>query len=960
MCCRLLLLCLSIVSQQVYAQQLSESLFLSNTRQLIYEGKRSGEGYFSSDGRFLIFQSEREADNPFYQIYILDFETGDVSRVSPGYGKTTCAFFRPNSNEVLYASTHGDPRSRELMQAEIDFRNSGQKRRYAWDYDPQMEIYAANRDGSKARNLTQALGYDAEGAYSPDGQLIVFASNRSAFPLENLSEADRRRFEIDPAYFCEVYLMNADGSNVRRITNWPGYDGGTFFSPDGQRIIFRHFNEEGTVADVYTMNIDGSDLRRLTNFGCLSWAPFYHPSQQYVAFAANKEGFSNFEIYLVDLEGIREPVRVTFTEGFDGLPVFSPDGKKLCWTSSRTADKSAQLFVADWNHEAALLALSQSAPRQATSMRSTPQPSVDPGNPAIKANELKSYVSILASDSLEGRMTGTEGTRKAADLITSVFEAHQLASFRPEYRHPFWFSREVRPLAGQNHLKTVAKGKSKALKMGIDYQPLAISGDGSAFGEAVFVGYGLTLTGVYDSFGGVDLRGKIAVLLEGLPLGLSEEQRSQLLPLASTPHKSVRLRERGAAGLIVVRSLEANRPPLGLQPEFGNADVGIPVVSIHSNWLRDALKVSRASTDALFDSLKQGKATQPVKLYQRLDLKVALERVRQSDDNLVAYILPAGQVLNETEFVVIGAHYDHLGRGHLKDASRSPQAQQDEIHNGADDNASGTAAVLELAAFFADRYRTEPDRYRRGLILAAWSGEELGLIGSQRFMADLPVRREQIVAYLNFDMVGSLRDNRLFAQGIASAPEWKGLLEKKNVSAGFDLKLQEDPWLPTDATSFYAQRIPVLSFFTGVTSLYHTTEDDPHTLNYEGMERITRFAAQLIDELLRATTSLTYQEAVNPRTGRRRMNSSVYLGTIPDYTGDGEGLLLSGVRAGGPAEQAGLQPGDRIIELNGKAIRSIYDYTTVLDSLEIGKSVPLVVLRQSRRLQLSITPASRD
>src|SRR5206468_4507269 len=155
----------------------------------------------------------------------------------------------------------------------------------------------------------------------------------------------------------EIYIMNGDGSGQKRLTFTPGYDGGPFFSPDGRRILWRRFDTNGVNADIYTMKPDGSDVRRLTDFGCMSWAPFYHPSGQYVVFTANKFGFANFELFLVDSAGGREPVRVTFTDGFDGLPVFSPDGKKLCWTSNRTADGKSQLFLADWNHAAALRAL---------------------------------------------------------------------------------------------------------------------------------------------------------------------------------------------------------------------------------------------------------------------------------------------------------------------------------------------------------------------------------------------------------------------------------------------------------------------------------------------------------------------------------------------------------------------------------------------------------------------------
>ena len=166
----------------------------------------------------------------------------------------------------------------------------------------------------------------------------MFCSLRAAFPLENLSPEQRARYEKDPSWFGDIYIMNADGSNVRRLTDAPGYDGGPFFSPDGQRIVWRHFEENGVIADIWTMKTDGSDKRRITDFKSMSWAPFYHPSGKYIIFTSNKFGFENFELFIVDVDGERDPVRVTFTPGFDGLPVFSPDGKKLCWTSGRTSD----------------------------------------------------------------------------------------------------------------------------------------------------------------------------------------------------------------------------------------------------------------------------------------------------------------------------------------------------------------------------------------------------------------------------------------------------------------------------------------------------------------------------------------------------------------------------------------------------------------------------------------------
>jgi Tol biopolymer transport system component len=339
--------------------------FLTRIRRLTVEGRRAGEGYWSKDGRKLVFQSEREPGNPFYQIYLMDMASGDVTRVSPGTGKTTCSFINPETGDILFASTHHDPRSKQLQEEELKFRASGQERRYSWDYDPEMELYVRTAKTGTYRRLTNKRGYDAEASYSPDGQWIVFSSTRDAYERQ-LSAAEQKQLDVDPSYFAEIYIMraDADGTAPQRLTKVPGYDGGPFFSPDGKRIIWRRFDESGLIADVHTMNLDGTDDRQLTDFKSMSWAPYIHPSGKYVLFASNKLGFDNFEVFMVDIDGKKEPVRVTYSDGFDGLPVPSPDGTQLAWTSSRGGGREGQIYLAQWNHQKALDALAAAGPRK--------------------------------------------------------------------------------------------------------------------------------------------------------------------------------------------------------------------------------------------------------------------------------------------------------------------------------------------------------------------------------------------------------------------------------------------------------------------------------------------------------------------------------------------------------------------------------------------------------------------
>jgi Tol biopolymer transport system component len=318
----------------------AEAAHLSNIKPVTSGFVRAGEGYFSPDGKQIIFQAEeKDTGNPFYQIFVMDLESGKFHRVSPGDGKTTCSYFRPDGKKIIFASSHLDPDAKKKQEEEYkqreEDRKAGIRRNYRWDFDAFMAIFEANPDGTGLKRLTEGKGYHAEGSYSADGKHIVFCSNRD-----------------DPESF-ELYIMDADGKKVRKLTDVPKcYNGGPFFSPDGKRVIFRSDRKKKDHLQIFVIDADGKNERALTdNPDGVHWGPYWYKDGKHIVYAAadhsDPKARPNYDLYWMNVE-TGKTTRLTYAPGADVLPVFSPDYKKLMWTSTRDGKQPAQLYIADF------------------------------------------------------------------------------------------------------------------------------------------------------------------------------------------------------------------------------------------------------------------------------------------------------------------------------------------------------------------------------------------------------------------------------------------------------------------------------------------------------------------------------------------------------------------------------------------------------------------------------------
>lgn len=930
----------------------NDPLVMGPARQLTFVGPRAGEGYFSADGREMIFQSERDPNNPFYQIYLMNLETGKTQRVSPGKGQTTCAWIHPTQDKVMFSSTHLDPQNSEKVKKELESRKSGVKAKYSWSYDETYDIFEYSKSGRFLRRLTKEKGYDAEGSYSPDGQWIAFASNRAGY-TEKLSSEEAKLFKQDPSYMMDIYIMKADGTALKQLTTTRGYDGGPFFSSDGKKITWRRFTPDGHSAEIYTMNVDGSEQKPVTRIGAMSWAPYFHPSGDYLIFTSNVLGYQNFELFIVDAQGKSKPVRVSYKEGFDGLPVFSPNGTQISWTH-RNEKGESQIYMAPWSDARA---------RELLGLKPMSESPHGPSNlsPQIRVSDAQQWVQYLASEKMGGRMSGSR-----EEVIYTTQMANQLAQWGLQpvqgqnFVQTFKFTSGTK-LGPKNRLSVERGGASQPVLLGAQWQPLALSRSGEVAKAAiVFAGHGIVAPATenqkaFDSYGDIDVKDKWVLALSGIPEDVDSQRRFHLNIYARDHHKAMVARNRGARGLILIQP-EGKPLKLG-ERNSGGSNSGLPVLSVSAAWAKEILSASAPGQTPWKDlliKLNKGEVQAFQALGVTLSAHVDLELVESEGRNVVAMV----KVPGAKSSVIIGAHGDHLGHGEAGD-SLAQGAEKGMPHVGADDNASGVSVVLELAHYFADAQRRGKIDLKQNLIFAIWSGEELGVLGSSHFVKEGLAKN--ISASINLDMVGRYRD-LLMVQGTGSAREWTPLLERWATQTPLSVTLQSDPYLPTDAMALYLGEVPSISFFTGAHGEYHTPRDTPDLLNWEGVGLITEWVGMIGREMASNFRPLVkYQKVEGSKRSTEGRGFRLYLGTIPDYAQEGvTGVKISGTGKSSPAEKAGLRTGDIIVELDRNKIENIYDYVYCLQSMKANQPVPVKVMREGRMVELKITPILKE
>ncbi len=565
--------------------------------------------------------------------------------------------------------------------------------------------------------------------------------------------------------------------------------------------------------------------------------------------------------------------------------------------------------------------------------------------PQLTVDELQNDVRFLASDDLKGRKPGTPEDQIAANYIRKKITAKNVQLLGDNGFQTFEIVSSLE-LGDKNS----ALLNDAPLTVREDYMPYSFSENGSVDAPILFAGYGFDIhtdSLMWNDYADIDATGKWVMILRGDPE--LDNSNSAFAPFSTLRKKVFVAKDRGAAGVIFVngQAFDAKDELADLLINDSHISVGIPVIQLKKNKADDILASHDVTVDSLEQQLNAGHPTGFL-TEATLNAVVNVDKVRKPTQNVVA-LLPGSDPILKDEFIIIGAHYDHLGLGGPSTGSRRPDTLA--IHNGADDNASGTAAVMAIFRKLAANH----EELKRSVLFIAFGAEEMGTLGSKYFTDNPLVALDKIKFMFNFDMVGRLEGNALTLNGTGTAVGLEELLKTYGELHRFDLSMSPEGLGPSDHAPFYASDIPVLMFFTGIHQDYHTPVDDADLLNYDGQKRVAEFAYDIIVDVANREESLAFQEAGPKERNTSRRAFKVTLGIMPDVAGaEKRGLRVDAVMPDRPAHLAGMQKGDVIVAMDGKPVKDVYEYMHRLSEFQVGQRISVEVLRGEEHVILIV------
>lgn len=557
----------------------------------------------------------------------------------------------------------------------------------------------------------------------------------------------------------------------------------------------------------------------------------------------------------------------------------------------------------------------------------------------IKADELKKSMYFLASDSLAGRFPGSKGDVAASAYIATLFKEAGLSLYKKNGFQNF----EVitRQELGK---KSSFRINGKKLKIQQDFMPFPISANGKASGDIVFAGYGFDIksdTFQWNDYAGLDVKGKIVLLLRGAPDSISFPSSQNY---SDDIVKAINARDKGAIAILFVSGDKYDNTEKFPEMNLKESSAGIPVFQIKRTLADAILKENTGkSVNALEEKFNKTMKPASCIINARAELVSEILKIKVETNNVIGFLY-ASDTTKTKSYVVVGAHYDHLGMGGPGSSSRMQDTVA--IHNGADDNASGVTALLELAG----KLSSDRSKLKQNIIFISFGAEEMGILGSKYFTEHSPVPLKSIKVMVNLDMVGRLNaDTMLQVNGTGTSKEAVSIVTDLNQHYHFNLRMSPEGYGPSDHAAFYAKNIPVFFLTTGAHTDYHTPLDDREKINYDGLEMVTRFSYDLISQLALDEHPLTFQEAGPQQAASGGRRYKITLGLMPDINNSTDkGLLVDFVTKGKPAYNGGMLKGDIITSVDGKPVRNIQDYMVRLSQLKAGQSVHVEVLRNNK------------